>query len=93
MKVKDYFNERKSNRKFRDEESEWGVSSDGWNERELEETGLMDVLDDVARLSYELKNARRGSYARFGDTVSDLASHVRNIARDLKNVARDLKDR
>jgi hypothetical protein len=33
--------------------------NDGWNEEEFENAGLMDILDDMAKLSYELKNCRR----------------------------------
>ena len=72
------------------EEYEWGITSDGWNTDDLEDTGLMEWLDAVRELTYELKNARRNSYAEFGDTIKDLGSYLRELSRNLNNIARDI---
>jgi len=44
-------------------------SSDGWNEDYFDENGVMEALDTAQRLQYEIKNARRGSYAVDEDSL------------------------
>lgn len=70
---------------------EWGLTSDGWNERDFEETGLMEWIDEIQELSYEIKNARRGSFAGFGDDTQDLYRHLKQLGRDLNSVIRSFK--
>ena len=52
------------------------TTSDGWDEDQLEDIGLMELFADIQKVIYEVKNARRGSYARFGDTPQDLADEL-----------------
>jgi len=65
----------------------WGISSDGWNMDDLADAGLAEVLDDVDRVAYELKNAIRGSYADFGDTIEDLVSKLNELSEQFAAVA------
>lgn len=90
MKYQKYLTERRSRREIDGEDYAWGLTSDGWNTDDLGDTGLMEWLDAVRELKYELDNARRNSYAKFGDTVEDLASYLKELSRDLNNIARDV---
>ena len=52
--------------------------SEGWGDDV--ESLTDEFFDYVDRLDYEIKNARRGSYADIGDTIEDLASAFDNIS-------------
>jgi len=84
---------RAKRRSRHEEESEWGLSRDGWNEEDLEQTDIFKWLDKVASLSYELKNARRNSYAKFGDTIKDLANQVKLLGREAIVISKDIHNR
>ena len=67
------------------------LTEDGWNETRIdEETGLMDTLDQAARIQYELNNCRRGSYALDGDTVDDLKEALEQLASAITEAAEAL---
>ena len=87
-----YLVERRYSREIEGDELDWGLTSDGWDDRELErQAHVIKFTDRVARIAYELENARRNSYAKFGDTVADLAREFENISKEAKKIASDLK--
>ena len=57
--------------------------ADGWDERALEDIGVMDLIKEVEKVAYELRNARRGSYADFGDTPEELAMELNRLGKNL----------
>jgi hypothetical protein len=69
----------------------FGFHREGWNETDLEECGLRDVLTSFRILDYEISSCRRGSYAKFGDTVSDLIKHLVELKADVEGVIEDLE--
>jgi|AntAceMinimDraft_18_1070375.scaffolds.fasta_scaffold50147_3 hypothetical protein len=86
-----YLVERRDRREIDGGDYLWGLTSDGWNDEELDETGVMEFLDDIAKVAYELRNCRRGSYAKFGKTIKDLASKFKDISYDARGLASELK--
>jgi hypothetical protein len=67
------------------------ISDDGWNCDELEEIGLIDWLDKVQEVSYEVKNCRRGSYAIPGATADDLISYLNLLREELDEVINNME--
>lgn len=65
---------------------------DGWNTDELENTGLMDWIQTVEALAYELRNARRNSYAKFGDTDEDLIGYLMQLGQELTEIASTMEE-
>lgn len=66
---------------------EWGLTEDGWNDKQLDsDTGIMEWIKGVERIAYELRNGRRGSYAKFGDTIEDLIQELENKKIELEEV-------
>lgn len=64
--------------------------SDGW---ELEDSDLVQVLEKLADVKYEIDNCVRGSYATHGiDTYGELAVLVKELADDLIDCAEELAD-
>lgn len=64
--------------------------SDGW---ELEESDLVQVLEKLSDLKYEIDNCVRGSYVTHGiDTYGELAVLVRELAEDLIECAYELAE-
>ena len=64
--------------------------SDGW---ELEDSDLVQVLEKLSDLKYEIDNCVRGSYATHGiDTYGELAVLVKELADDLIDCAEELAD-
>lgn len=71
--------------------------TDGWN---LEEkmSGLESVLDDIDRLTYELRNCVRGcytgchTYAELGEYIQDLAERLKNEGEDIAEMEEDPED-
>lgn len=68
-----------------DEELE---DEDGWGDQ------IRDILsypfDVVEELIYEVRNCRRGSYARFGDSAEDLANKLSDIAEMFNSAAQEI---
>lgn len=63
---------------------------DGWGSDV--EDALTDLFDRVDMLQYEIRNARRNSYARFGDTISDLVNELNEISYIASDTASYLND-
>lgn len=55
--------------------------NDGW-ELEDTESGLLDVINDLERVAYELKNCIRGAYTKC-TTYKELAIYLKNKAEEL----------
>jgi hypothetical protein len=56
-------------------------AGDGWDENELYD--LIEVLDDIYNLSYEVKNCVRGAYTN-ANTYEELADHIEDLAARLE---------
>lgn len=63
---------------------------DGWGEDVLEI--CEPFFEKVERTMYEVRNARRGSYAHFGDTISDLAAWMGELSTEAEDVQSELDD-
>lgn len=63
---------------------------DGWGEDVLEI--CEPFFEKVERTMYEVRNARRGSYAHFGNTVSDLAAWMGELSTEAEDVQSELDD-
>jgi hypothetical protein len=59
---------------------------DGWNKKALGEVGLLDWIQSVERIAYEIRNARRGSYGIDGDTDEDLIQTLKYVYDELNDV-------
>ena len=66
---------------------------EGWNQDKLQ--GVLDVLDDINNLEYELKNCVRGcqtgahTYKELQDFINQLADRLHNEAEWLDDVEED----
>ena len=89
FKGKPASNDYKLLREFREEDGPF--SEDGWNEEWFENIGMMEALAKVAAIDYEIKNARRGSYATDG-TIEDIADQLIEIAEIFNSVADELME-
>jgi len=68
------------------------ILDDGWDHTgSLDEIGLMDWLDRIERISYEIKNARRGSYAINGSTAEDLLNALVEIHEELGDILENIE--
>ena len=85
----EYLNERRHDD---DEEFEPFTTTDGWDENQLSDIGLIDLFADIQKVIYEVKNARRGSYARFGNTGEDLGEHLIDLGNQLVSTGEDIID-
>lgn len=68
---------------------------DGWNAEWFDNMGLLEAFAEIAALDYEIKNARRGSYATDG-TLEDLADQVGDLGAKLQYISDEImsvKDR
>lgn len=61
---------------------------DGWGEDVLEI--CEPFFEKVEQTMYEVRNARRGSYAHFGDTVLDLAAWMGELSMEAEAVQSEL---
>ncbi len=68
------------------------IHKDGWNRDFLADLELMEWLDSVAAISYEIKNARRGSYAIEGDRGQDLISSLIDIKAKLGEILSEMRE-
>lgn len=64
-------------------------SDDGWDENEL--YNLIEVLDDIYNLSYEIKNCYRGAYTNV-NTYKDLADQIEDLAARLEEQASYIRE-
>jgi len=72
-------------------ENESPFSIDGWNENFFYDLGLIDTIAEVDALLYEIKNARRGSYATDG-TIEDIADQLFKFADTFKEIGDQLME-
>lgn len=75
-----------------DEEEGPFTKRDGWDKGALREVGLIDWLDDVQRIQYEVLNGRRGSYAVSGNTGKDLMNDLVGLYEQLNDVIENMTD-
>jgi hypothetical protein len=78
-----------SSRKAR-EEYGWGYTMDGWDEDDLDEVGVLDFFNECAKVRYEIQNARRGSYGKFGDSIEDLSDWFDWASKEAEGISRNL---
>jgi len=64
-------------------------NTDGWGDNIPDQ--LEQTFSNLEDLMYEVRNARRGSYAINGDTVQDLVSELRDLSDQLAMHADDLE--
>ena len=88
----DYLNERRPGWDEDEEQFEPFTTSDGWDERQLGDIGLIDLFAEISKVMYEVKNARRGSYARFGDTPEELADELERLGKNLEQMREYIHD-
>jgi len=72
-------------------ENESPFTSDGWNEEWFDDMRLLGVFAEIAALDYEIKNARRGSYATDG-TLEDLADQLGDLGERLQSISEEIMD-
>lgn len=63
-------------------------TEDGWNEAAFEEVGIMEVLNEIEKAIYEIKNGRRGSYAGIGDTEEEFLENLSSLGMHLDDACR-----
>lgn len=89
-----YYKRNEVPRKVRlNEQEDPTIKNDGWNKDFMDEIGLMDWLDTIEKLSYEIRGGRRGSYSKFGDTGWDLSQFLEGLKQDLEEVIDHLESR
>ena len=66
------------------------IVDDGWSEDKLEEVGIIQWLEKVQGVAYELNNCRRGSYAISGDTGEDLKRQMEDLREELDGIIEDM---
>lgn len=82
---------KRLNERVPDSWSEEAFDGNGWNKDFFKEIGLMDVFSNAEDLSYEIENARRGSYFLDGEGVDDVIEACKEIIEDLTVIIKDLK--
>ena len=82
------------NEAYDDEVNDSGpfIEDDGWGKEALEEVGLMDWIENVERIAYELRNARRGSYGVSGDTLYNLIMDLIEVKDNLDSIIGVMQD-
>jgi hypothetical protein len=65
---------------------------DGWNKQTLDNAGIMDWLKEVEGIAYELKNARRGSYAIKGDDGRALFATFMELKNGLDDILNNIDE-
>lgn len=68
------------------------IDDDGWDEDALEDVGLIDWMENVQRLQYEILNARRGSYGISGTTAEYLVGDLEDLKRGLEAIIENIQD-
>jgi len=66
-------------------------SSDGWNEDYFDENGVLSAMDLAAKISYEIRNARRGSYAIGEDSISAMTEVLEELREELDDAIGNIK--
>lgn len=81
--------DRKRDSKVVDESKKLNESSDGWNESKLDE--LLEVLDEIYNLQYEVQNTVRGAYTN-AHTYEELGYYVRNLGSNLMDIGDEIME-
>jgi len=63
---------------------------DGWNKSAFEDLGLIEWLENVEAIGYEIGSGRRGSYGISGDTVDDLKSDLIEKMKELNAIINEI---
>lgn len=63
----------------------------GWDCDEIRDSGLLDTLNKLANVNYQLQNNNR-SAANFGETLGDLKEYINELADELKSAVADFPD-
>jgi len=66
-------------------------NTDGWDCSLVNEV-LIPYLDDIETFAYEIRNAVRGSYAKFGNTVEDLVKELEEQRNELDDIIAAFED-
>lgn len=66
------------------------MTDNGWSEKQLEEAGLIEVIDKFYDFAYAVKNNTRKS-SNFGDTWQDMAEFLEEIASELNDCAEKIE--
>ena len=69
------------------------TTEDGWDEQALNDIGVMDSIKEIEAVAYEIRNARRHSYAGFGDTPQELAQELIRLGDNLKDMGDAIMNR
>ena len=64
-------------------------SSDGWDESKLDE--LLEILDEIYNLQYEVKNTVRGAYTN-AHTYEELGYYVHNLGSNLMDIGDEIME-
>ena len=68
------------------------TTEDGWDTQALMDIGVIDNIKEIEAVAYEIRNARRGSYAGFGDTPQELAQELIRLGDNLKDASDAIMD-
>ena len=66
-------------------------SMDGWNEDYFDENGVLSAMDLAAKISYEIRNARRGSYALGEDSIFAMREILEELRDELDDAIGNIK--
>ena len=66
-------------------------TEDGWDEDELETTGLLEILDNLQGVKYGINNTVRGSYGDFGETPEDLGIYLQELGQQLIQTGQEIE--
>ena len=67
--------------------------ADGWDTQALDDIGVIDSIKEIEAVAYEIRNARRHSYAGFGDTPGELANELIRLGDNLKDMGNAIMDK
>lgn len=67
------------------------IDRDGWNKEVLADVGLLDWLEEIEKMAYELKSGRRGSYGISGETGQDLIDDFEQMLEKLERVIQTME--
>ena len=68
------------------------IKNDGWDNQQLADTGLTELLEEFAAMQYELTGCRRGSYAISGDTAQDLVDDLYEMRDKLAIIINEIEN-
>ena len=68
------------------------IYQNGWNEDAFNNIGLMQILDEVASMAYEIRNNRRGAGGNNFDSVMSIADLCIELGGQLADVGELLQE-